>query len=149
MKKKSGESFDINKINELLKDTEFRQGYEEERIVILFGEILSEIMEKRKWNKARLARELGFSKSYVTQLLKGSKNISLRNLAKIMFRLGRRVNIEVAKLSGSFEEELFQDDEYKGNVELKLNFSINKKKQYSCRSLDEGKTNNDAIPLAA
>ncbi len=68
-----------------------------------FTELLSQIMHENSWNKATIAKKMGVSKSYVTQLLQGKKNISLRSLARLFFRLDKRLNIELGELDNVFD----------------------------------------------
>lgn len=62
-------------------------------------DISPSLMEKR-WvqNKAQLAERLGKSKAYVTQVLSGSRNMTLRTLADFAFALGFRVELKARPL---------------------------------------------------
>ncbi|MCD4652439.1 helix-turn-helix transcriptional regulator [bacterium] len=92
---KKGKSFNIESICELMQNDDFRQIYEEERLVSEFTQALSDLMEEQDMNRAELAQILECSKSYISQLLNGNKNISLRNVAKVLYKLGKRMSIEV------------------------------------------------------
>ena len=50
-------------------------------------------MEEQQVSKTDLARLVGTSKSHVTQLLSGSRNLTLRTLADLAFALGHKVEI--------------------------------------------------------
>jgi transcriptional regulator with XRE-family HTH domain len=87
-----------NNAEHIMKDKDFDRVFEEERLVTQFTELLSGIMHDNGWNKAALAKELGYTKSYVTQLLRGNKNVSLRNLAGLLFKLGKRLKMEITDI---------------------------------------------------
>lgn len=52
---------------------------------------LKKVMEQKNMNKVELAKLLGTSKSYITQLFSGDKLINLKLLGKIK----RKLNIQV------------------------------------------------------
>lgn len=54
------------------------------------------LMERRKVSRAELARRIGKSKPYVTQLLRASSNLTLRTLAEVAWALGARFTLHVA-----------------------------------------------------
>jgi len=58
---------------------EFREAALHLRII---DELIA-VLETRNWNQAKLANELGTSKSYITQLFNGNKLINLKLLAKL------------------------------------------------------------------
>lgn len=82
---------DTNNIDELI---------EEERLVYLAAEMLSRAMEARDVNRATLATRLGKSKPFVTQLLNGGRNLTLRTLARVAFALGYRLRITLEPIGG-------------------------------------------------
>lgn len=67
---------------------------EEERILLEATESLSRLMEEQGIPKAELARRLGVSPAYVTKLLGGSNNFTLRTIARAFYALGRSLHIE-------------------------------------------------------
>ncbi len=85
------ESLNHEALNAMMDDPVFRESYEEEAIMLSFSMELARIMEEKNWNNTDLAKELGISKGYVTQLLKGVKNVSLRTVARVLYRLGRKL----------------------------------------------------------
>ena len=50
-------------------------------------------MEEQQVSKTDLAQQVGTSKSHVTQLLSGSRNMTLRTLAELAFAVGHKVEI--------------------------------------------------------
>ncbi len=77
----------------LRESEENRKMYAQEGLILDATEGIWEALEKRKWNKKRLADALGTSRAHVTQLLNGSRNMTLRTLSDIAFSLGMRVAI--------------------------------------------------------
>lgn len=65
----------------------------EEEFIVAVTEAIAAEMHRQGKTKADLAMHLGKSKAYVTQLLCGSRNMTLRTLADIAFALGRRPEV--------------------------------------------------------
>ena len=78
----------------LMQDAEFRRLFAIEGLVTDAAELVARLMEKRKVKKAELAKRLGKSRSYVTQLLSGSTNMTVRTLAEVVYALGAEVKLE-------------------------------------------------------
>ncbi len=98
--------------DEVLLEPSYPQTYEEERVVIDFAEALASYMAEKSLSMDRLAKKLNVSKSYVCQILKGKRNISLRSAARYLYKLGLRLKMEVEAietLSGSGKEDIFTD----------------------------------------
>lgn len=74
-----------------------RRVFEQEGLILQVTEEIWEALESKGWNKAQLANALGKSKSYVTQLLNGSRNMTLRTLSDICFALGVPVRVRVGE----------------------------------------------------
>lgn len=62
-------------------------------VIISTTELLILLMNKDNVTRADLARRLGKSKSFVTQALSGSRNMTLRTLSDIAHALGYRVEV--------------------------------------------------------
>lgn len=54
------------------------------------------LMVRRRISRAELARRIGKSKPYVTQLLRAPSNLTLRTLADVAWALGARFTLHVA-----------------------------------------------------
>jgi len=65
-----------------------RRLLEQESLILEATEVLSDLMARENISKAEMARRLGRSKSYVTQVLDGSANLTLRTLADLGWALG-------------------------------------------------------------
>ncbi|HPS31755.1 MAG TPA: helix-turn-helix transcriptional regulator [bacterium] len=57
---------------------------------------IKELMEKKGWNKADLARELGVTKPFVTKLFAAEKFINIKMMAKIEHIFGIRFGISTS-----------------------------------------------------
>lgn len=73
--------------NWLDEDNENQRLFAQEGLILEATEAIWEALEERGWNKSQLAEALGTSKANVTQLLNGSRNMTLRTLSDIAFRL--------------------------------------------------------------
>ena len=71
--------------------------YEQEGLILQVTEGIWKVLKERGWNKTDLANALGTSKSNVTQLLNGSRNMTLRTLSDICFALGATVRVYVGE----------------------------------------------------
>lgn len=80
---------------------EARRRYEQERLILWTTESICEAMEKRDLNHAAIARDLGTSRANVTQLLSGSRNMTLRSLAGLAHACGMRAELSLEELTDS------------------------------------------------
>jgi antitoxin component HigA of HigAB toxin-antitoxin module len=80
---------------------ETRRLYEQERLVLWATELVSVAMEESNVTKADLARKLGTSRAHVTQLLAGSRNLTLRSLADLAWACGARIEVRMDPLDPS------------------------------------------------
>ena len=69
----------------------------EEELILEVTEAVSVVMEKEGISKAQLAKRLGKTKGFISQLLSGGRNLTLRTLAGLVDALGYRVTIRVSK----------------------------------------------------
>jgi transcriptional regulator with XRE-family HTH domain len=78
---------------EFLESPERRKLYEQERLFIEATELLTEVMEKKGITRAQLAQRLGKTKAYVTQVLRGNHNMTLRTLADLFSAVEHRISL--------------------------------------------------------
>lgn len=64
--------------------------FTQEQLIVDAAEEIWAAMEAKKLSKVELATALGKSKAFVSQILTGSRNMTLRTLADIAFSLGKR-----------------------------------------------------------
>ncbi|WKK75901.2 helix-turn-helix transcriptional regulator [Marivirga salinae] len=84
---------------------------------------VQEYMEENNLNKAGLARELGFSRPYITQVLNGEFNFSLKKLIELSLAVGK-VPIINFKMLEDFIVSKEDDLNYLQNG-LHVSFNIN------------------------
>lgn len=95
------ETADIVKtrLQEFIQDAERRRIFEQESLAIEAAELIATLLKERQVNKAELAKRIGKSKAYVTQLLSGSRNMTLHTFADLAFALGCKVELQAASLA--------------------------------------------------
>lgn len=84
------------------KVTATREGkrlYEQERAILEVTELICKLMERRNVSKSELARRIGKSKAYVTQLLDGRTNMTLRTISDVLFALDSSLRFREQSLS--------------------------------------------------
>ena len=86
------------KFEEFVADPKRRRVYERESLAFEAAELISGLMEQREVSKTELAERIGASKSHVTQLLSGSRNMTMHTLADLAFALGHKVEIGAHEL---------------------------------------------------
>ncbi|OWO82458.1 hypothetical protein B5C26_08690 [Photorhabdus luminescens] len=69
--------------------------FAQEELVFNVTEDVLLAMEDKSIKKSELADKLGKTKSYVSQVLSGSRNMTLRTLSDICFVLGAKPNITI------------------------------------------------------
>jgi len=62
------------------------------------------IMERRRITRLELARRLGVRPSYVTKLLSGRENMTVKTMEKMAEAVGYRVVISLKRRPGAFEK---------------------------------------------
>jgi transcriptional regulator with XRE-family HTH domain len=91
-----------------MKDAGFKKLLAQEEFILEVTEVLCKIMSDRGISRKQLADLLGKSKGYVSQLLNGERNLTLRTVADIMHVLGCRGLLTY--------KEVRKDNESKNNV---------------------------------
>lgn len=90
-------------LTEVENSREDQMLYEEERLVLEVTEAICELMQKQGIKRSALARKLGFDKSYITQILDGSSNMTLKTIANIFAALDSRAKINTYPLINQIE----------------------------------------------
>ena len=89
--------------DEYLKDKDFARIMAQEDLIMDVTENFCRILDEEKLNRSRLAKTMGKTKGYVSQLLNGNRNITLRVLSDIAYYLGYTVRIGVRKRDAKTE----------------------------------------------
>jgi transcriptional regulator with XRE-family HTH domain len=80
-----------------------RRLLQEEELILDVTESLSRLLEEVGLSKTELARRLGKTKGFVSQILAGGRNLTLRTIADVADALDYRIHIE---FSNQKEEQL-------------------------------------------
>ena len=79
-------------VDQVTETDEGKRLYEQERAILDVTELICEIMEEEEVSRSELARRLHRSKGYVTQLLDGRANMTIRTISDVFHALGRRLS---------------------------------------------------------
>ncbi len=80
-------------LDKFLKDEEFRRLFAQEDLIMEVTETLCELLEKEGVSRKELADRLGKSKGFISQLLNGGRNLTLRTVGDILHVLGYKISI--------------------------------------------------------
>lgn len=81
------------------KSHTYDQLLEQETLIADAAELICQVMEDKGINRQDLAARLGKSKGFVSQILTGERNMTLRTLADVLFALGHRFELAVKPLA--------------------------------------------------
>ena len=79
-----------------LSNKEFLRVYLQESLIFDVTERICEAMKEQNVSRSELARRLNKTKGYVTQVLKGTANLTLRTVSDILFALNRTMDVSLA-----------------------------------------------------
>ena len=80
--------------HDLIENEEDRRLMGQEDLIFDVSQLLWDTLEESGVSRAELARRLGTSESYITKLLRGCSNLTLRSIADIFGALGKRVVVK-------------------------------------------------------
>jgi antitoxin component HigA of HigAB toxin-antitoxin module len=75
--------------------------YQQERAILETTELLCQLMEQQGVTRAELAKRLGKSKGYITQLLDGRTNMTLRTISDVLTALDRALHVQAGSLAAT------------------------------------------------
>lgn len=75
---------------------------EQEQGILEATELLCKVMESEGVSRAELARRMGKSRGFVTQVLSGKRNMTIRTLSHALYVLGHRVTMDSSPLAAVF-----------------------------------------------
>jgi transcriptional regulator with XRE-family HTH domain len=84
-------------LEKYLEDPEFARLMAQGDLIMEVTETLCELLEKENVSRKELADRLGKSKGFVSQLLNGGRNLTLRTVADILHVLGYRASLTAFK----------------------------------------------------
>lgn len=74
-------------------DVEYERLLAEEALILDSTELITGLMLGKGLTRADLAKRIGKTRGFVTQVLAGTRNMTLRTLADLAFALDARVNV--------------------------------------------------------
>jgi transcriptional regulator with XRE-family HTH domain len=80
-------------------EPEFDRLVEQESLILEATETICQLMEELGVTRAALAERTGTSKGYITQLLSGRRNMTLRTLADLAYALEHRLTFQAVSRS--------------------------------------------------
>jgi len=80
------------------RERDYERLVEQESLILEATEMISELIEESGENRKGLAEKLGRTKGFVTQILSGDRNMTLRTLSDFAFALEHRVKMKAAPL---------------------------------------------------
>ncbi len=92
-------STSMTEVERFTSEPENMRLYQQERVILETSDLISDLLDRTGVTKAELAERLGRSKSYVTQLLNGRANMTLRTISDVMWALDSNLVISAAPLS--------------------------------------------------
>jgi hypothetical protein len=81
-------------IRQLTQTPEGERLYQQERTILEMTELICKLMQEKDVAKKDLAERLGKSKSFITQLLSGSRNMTVRTLSDVLWALDSRIHAD-------------------------------------------------------
>jgi transcriptional regulator with XRE-family HTH domain len=75
--------------------------YQQERAILEMTEIICELMQEQNVTRSELAKRLGTTKGYITQLLDGRTNMSIRTMSDVFAALDRSLHFQEGPLEAT------------------------------------------------
>lgn len=89
------------KHDELMLDPEYRKLYAVEGLIADTAQLIWDLMERKNLKQADLARLLNKTPAFVSQLLNGKANMTIRTLAEVVFALDATLKIKSQEANSS------------------------------------------------
>lgn len=96
------------KFAELMSNPEFKKFYAIEGLLADASQMISDLLVERSLKKADLARMLGKTPAFVSQLLSGNSNMTLRTLAEAAYALDAKISISAESSNTREGSESFE-----------------------------------------
>ena len=93
-------------IDRLTETTENKRFFQQEKTILEVTELICELMDEQGISRTELAKKLGYTKGYISQLLDGTANMTLRTLSDVLFALGNELKARAVSL---LRDEWVQD----------------------------------------
>lgn len=88
---------DLNeKISESLRELYESKEFLQEKLILKFSEKLYEVLQKKGLNHQDFAKKLNVSKAYISKIMNGKPNLTLKSIADIAFVLNLWPEIQLS-----------------------------------------------------
>jgi transcriptional regulator with XRE-family HTH domain len=84
---------------DMLRDQEFQKLCQQEKLILDVTEAIAKLMEQQGVSRSDLAKKIDRHKTYVTRLLDGSANMTLRTISDVLCALDSKLLIETVPLN--------------------------------------------------
>jgi plasmid maintenance system antidote protein VapI len=84
-------------VDEYMEDKEFERLMMQEDVIMEVTEDICGIMDEEGINRSTLAKIMGKTKGYISQVLNGRKNLTIRSMVDIAYNLGYEVHLNFRK----------------------------------------------------
>jgi len=91
-------------IQEYMQDDKFRNLLAQEELIMEVTELLCKLIDEEGISRNELAKRLGKTKGFISQLLNGGRNLTLRTIADIISALGYKVTLNSHKVDHEGKE---------------------------------------------
>lgn len=85
----------MNKFARLAQQAQEHESYWEEHVKLRFATLLLDAMEEASLSQRQFAKRANVSESQISQILAGTKNLSIKSMTKYAMALGQTVNISL------------------------------------------------------
>jgi DNA-binding XRE family transcriptional regulator len=86
-------------LNEKLKNPEFREAYELERVKVALAQKIAETRDEHNLTQSELAERMDVSQQFISQIESGEGNLTLETLSKLAQSLNTSIRISFSKKS--------------------------------------------------
>ena len=126
-----------NSVIDDMNDPEFRKLLAQEELILEVTETICELLENEKVSRKELADRLGKSKGFISQLLNGGRNLTLRTVADNFHVLGYKVTLAAQKRQES------------NVIEFRTAYTQRKKPVENWEELEVPRADNDLDKISA
>jgi len=85
----------IDNLLRRIKEAQRTPGFQFERLVVDLTEEICQAMQDQGISRSELAKRLGKSKAWITKLLRGDQNMTLKTVVTVLWELGQTLNVDV------------------------------------------------------
>lgn len=124
-----------------MNDPEFRKLLAQEELILEVTETICDILENEKISRKELADRLGKSKGFVSQLLNGGRNLTLRTVADNFHVLGYKVSLTPHKVEVKRKES--------NVIEFRTAYTQRKKPAENWEELEAPRADTDLDKISA